>query len=136
MSSTRTTGSEKKAAAGVKAAIILPVKRRKKAVSKYLKDTREIESYLKKDIINAYIQLIRDKKLACTKLAYHITGEKIFMWVEIEENDLQMKGKFYLAGAEINALYYENTDIYLDTMVVNKRHGFAIPEQYHVVATK
>lgn len=130
MSSTRTTGSEKKAA------IILPVKRRKKVVSKYLKDTCEIESDLKKDIINAYIQLIREKKLACTKLAYHITGEKIFMWVEIEENDLQMKGKFYLAGAEINALYYERTHIYLDTMVVNKRHGFAIPEQYHVVATK
>lgn len=92
-----------------------------------------IASDLTKTIIFEYLILIEEKKLAFKKLAYRKEENKISVWVEVKDNDLETKKEFYLAGGEINSLFFEETKIYLDTLVVYERNQFNIPHDDVVV---
>lgn len=84
---------------------------------------------INKKIMEDYRKLISEKKLEYTKLAFQPAADRIYVWVEIEKDDLKEKGMFYLAEAEVNARYSQ-TSACLDAMVVNKRHGLAVPDMY------
>src|SRR6218665_1352813 len=82
-------------------------------------------------IVSDCRKLISEKNLAYTKLAFQPAEDRIYMWAEIAEDDLRAKGMFYLAVAEVNGRFSQKTPLCLDAMVVNKRHGLAIPDMYN-----
>jgi len=100
------------------------INRAEKIVSDYRK-------LISKKIINDCRKLISEKNLAYTKLAFQPAEDRIYMWAEIAEDDLRAKGMFYLAVAEVNGRFSQKTPLCLDAMVVNKRHGLAIPDMYN-----
>lgn len=95
-----------------------------------VKDT--IMAALVVPILNDYLHLIKENKLNLCRLAIKIT-KNLHVWAEIKEGDQMTHNKLLLIESEINSKYFESTQIFLDSMIVDEADNIAIPSLYQEV---
>ncbi|PGH39298.1 MAG: hypothetical protein CRN43_10025, partial [Candidatus Nephrothrix sp. EaCA] len=95
-----------------------------------------ITRHLSEPIIADYIETVKRKKVDLLRLAYKMNGDKIDVWAEIKDRDDKTRKKLYSIYAKVNNRHYPATEIFLDSLIVEERHDFAVPREYREVNLK
>ena len=84
-------------------------------------------------IILSFLQTLTD--ISKFKLAFDFNDSQVLVWAEIEDDNEELEKELILAGAEVDAKFYEYGWA-ISIMVVEKSDGFEIPPHYKKLLIK
>ena len=90
-------------------------------------------SVLIKEIIIDYLELLSQNVIPLKKLAIDTSPNKVLIWAEINEDDEESEMGLISIESKLNARFGRDTDIHLDSTIVEDCDNLPIPSHYKLV---
>lgn len=99
-------------------------------------NTKELrtQKYICLLMVFEYVDLLRALHLSLRKLALDVSGNKVLAWIEIQDNDQKTERTLLEVETKINAQFFADTKIFLDSMIVEQSDSLEVPPHYFIVS--
>jgi len=88
--------------------------------------------YFIKNLVLDYFNELMENNLHPNKLALDLSGTKILVWAEINDNDEETESALILCEAKVNSKYFKY-DFNITSTIVEKSDNLEIPPHYQDV---